>query len=72
MNACEFTMSITALANAVANTLDDDQLALLAATLTQLGDTLATIAVQREYSNKLCHSGSFGVTGKSAPVTQEG
>ena len=47
MNACELTASVTAAANAIASRLDDDELALLAAVLVQLGDTLATIATQR-------------------------
>lgn len=46
MNACELTASITAAANAIACRLDD-ALALFAAVLVQLGDTLATIATQR-------------------------
>ena len=47
MNPCELTASVTALANALACKLSDDELSLLGAVLTQLGDTLATIAVQR-------------------------
>ena len=47
MNSCELTASITAVANTVASKLSDDELALLAAVLVQLGDTLATIATQR-------------------------
>ena len=47
MNPCELTTSITAIANVVADKLNDDELAVLAAILVQLGDTLATIATQR-------------------------
>ncbi len=47
MNACELTASITALANVIASHYDDDTLGILALILTQLGDTLATIAAQR-------------------------
>lgn len=47
MNACELTASITAIANALACRLSDDQLTLLGSSLTQLGDTLLTIATQR-------------------------
>ena len=46
MNACELTASITALANALACNLTEDELNLLGAALTQLGDTLITIATQ--------------------------
>lgn len=47
MNPCELSMGVTALANAIAAQLDEAELNLLAAVLTQLGDTLATIAAQR-------------------------
>lgn len=47
MNACELTASITAVANALACKLTEDELNLLGVTLTQLGDTLLTIATQR-------------------------
>lgn len=47
MNACELTASITALANALACRLSDEELTLLGVVLTQLGDTLSTIVTQR-------------------------
>lgn len=47
MNPCELTTSITAIANALACRLSEDELTLLGVTLTQLGDTLITIATQR-------------------------
>lgn len=47
MNSCELTASVTALANALACQLTDDELSILGAVLTQLGDTLATIAAVR-------------------------
>jgi hypothetical protein len=47
MNSCELTASITALANALACKLSIDKISLLASSLVQLGDTLATIALQR-------------------------
>lgn len=47
MNPCELTASVTALANALACRLDENELNLLGAVLVQLGDTLATIAAQR-------------------------
>ncbi|HIW15027.1 MAG TPA: hypothetical protein H9691_06260 [Firmicutes bacterium] len=47
MQACEWTASITALSNALACRLTDDELNLLGVTLTQLGDTLITIATRR-------------------------
>ena len=47
MNSCELTASITAAANLIAHCLTDDELSILGVALTQLGDTLLTIATQR-------------------------
>lgn len=47
MDACTLTASITAAANALACKLSDDELSLLGAVFTQLGDTMITIATQR-------------------------
>lgn len=47
MNPCELTMSVTALANAMACRLSDDELDLAAALFSQRGDTLATISTRR-------------------------
>ena len=52
MNSCELTVSVTALANVLAAGRSEEELSLLAAVLTQLGDTLATIAVQRSICGK--------------------
>ena len=49
MNSCELTASVTAIANAIACKLNNDELTLLASILVQLGDTLATIATQRAF-----------------------
>ena len=48
MNALEITVAVTALANAIALDLNNDELAVLASIFVQLGDTLATIAAVRE------------------------
>ena len=53
MQACgcdplALTTAVSALATAIVAQLDDSDLVLAAALLTQLGDTLATITVQRE------------------------
>ena len=47
MNACELTTLVTAAANYLACCLTEDELNLLGVMLTQLGDTLMTIATQR-------------------------
>ena len=52
MNACELTASITAVANALACKLTDDELNILGVPLTQLGDTLLTIATQRSICSR--------------------
>ena len=52
VNSCELTVSVTAPANALAAERSQEELSLLAAVLTQLGDTLATIAVQRSVWGK--------------------
>ena len=53
MGSLELTMGVTALANAIARGIPDDEaLSLLSAVFTQLGDTLATIAARRA----LCES----------------
>ena len=47
MNGCALTASVTALANTLACNLTEDELNILGVILTQLGDTLLTIATQR-------------------------
>lgn len=49
MNGCELTASITALANTLACGRTSDEISLLGAIFTQLGDTLTTIAVQQDF-----------------------
>lgn len=50
-------MAINALAVSVADCIPNtDELNLLSALLVQLGDTLATIAAQREFCSSLCSS----------------
>ena len=52
MNPCELTASVTAIANTLACKLTEDELNLLGVILTQLGDTLLTIATQRSICYK--------------------
>ncbi|MBR5020174.1 MAG: hypothetical protein IKY17_00960 [Oscillospiraceae bacterium] len=54
MNACELTAAITALANTIACGRSLEELNLLGVILTQLGDTMFTIAAQREICNEKC------------------
>ena len=50
MNPCELTASITAIANTLACNMTNAQLSVLGSSLTQLADTLFTIAAQRSIS----------------------
>lgn len=52
MNSCELTACITAIANTLACRLNDDELSLLGSVLTQLGDTLITIATRRSICSR--------------------
>lgn len=52
MNACELTASITAFANWPACQLSQDELVTPGVSLTQLGDTLLTIATQKSICRK--------------------
>lgn len=53
MNACEITAAVTAAANTIACRLNDKELALWSSVLVQLGDTLATIAAQRDLCSRI-------------------
>jgi len=52
MNSCELTLAITALANSLSQYLSNDELSLLSVILTQLADTLETIATKKEICEK--------------------
>ena len=47
MNGCSLTASVTAIANTLACNMTEDELTMLGVILTQLGDTLLTLAAQR-------------------------
>lgn len=48
VDACKLTAAVTALANTLAGRLSNEELNILGCILTQLADTLFTIAAQRE------------------------
>lgn len=54
MGACELTASITAIANILSRDLGANEIGVLAAVFTQLGDTLSTIAAQRALCEEIC------------------
>lgn len=47
MNACQLTTAVTALANSIACGRSTDEINMLGAIFTQLGDTLVTIATHK-------------------------
>lgn len=53
MSPCELTASVTAIANALACKLTTNELNLLGAVFSQLGDTLTTISTQRSICESL-------------------
>lgn len=53
MTPCELTVSVTAIANTLACKLSTDELTLLGAILSQLGDTLTTIATQKSICEEI-------------------
>lgn len=56
MNPCELTAAITAISNTLACKLSTNELNFLGAVLTQLGDTLITIASQRTLCEELAEN----------------
>ena len=54
MNACELTAAVTALANTIACGRSAEEITILGTVLTQLGDTLLTIATHREVCQTEC------------------
>lgn len=46
MESCELAFTVTALACAIAKCCSEDELSVIAAAISQLGDTLATIIAQ--------------------------
>jgi len=56
MNGSQITIATTVIANTLACGLSDDELTLIAAIFTQLGDTLATISAVRTICNNRSES----------------
>lgn len=56
MNSLEVTSAVTALANAIACQLTNDEIILLASILVQLGDTLVTVATWKDLCEKSADS----------------
>ena len=54
----ELAVAVTAAANVLSERLEADELAVLAAVLVQLGDTLATLAAQQALLQSRCLSKS--------------
>ncbi|CAB1239718.1 MAG: DUF6774 domain-containing protein [Oscillospiraceae bacterium] len=56
MNPCELTVFISSLASALAKNLSNEELQLLSAVFTQLGDSFNTFLIQRENCEPPCTS----------------
>lgn len=52
MDDCELIVTVTAIACAISKNCSDDEISIMAAVFTQLGDTLATITTNRESRNQ--------------------
>lgn len=52
MNECELVIFVSTIACSLTKCLSEDELAILAAVFTQLGDTIATILTHREFIEK--------------------
>ena len=57
MTSLELTTAVTAIANAIAAELSDNELALVSCVFVQLGDTLATIGAKRTLSDENTKNG---------------
>lgn len=53
MNSCELAASVTALACAISECCSQEELPVIAAVFTQLGDTITTILAQNGYCSDL-------------------
>ncbi|WP_310602553.1 DUF6774 domain-containing protein [Anaerosporobacter sp.] len=58
MNSCNLVATITGIACTLSNCLSEEELAILAAALTQLGDTIATILTNEEIRENCCNGSS--------------
>lgn len=59
MNPCALTAFVTAVANALACELTTNELNVLGAVFSQLGDTLTTIATQRSVCESICQKSNL-------------
>lgn len=55
MNSCSLVATITGIACTLSNCLSEEELELLAAALTQLGDTIATILANESFQKECCN-----------------
>ena len=54
MNSCELVTLVSFLSCLISNSYDNEELAVLAAVFTQLGDSLATILANKDLLDKKC------------------
>lgn len=68
MNSCNLVVTITGIACTLANCLSDEELGLLSAALSQLGDTLETILANESFQKECCDSSEK----RNDPCSQHG
>ncbi|WP_455718524.1 DUF6774 domain-containing protein [Anaerosporobacter sp.] len=55
MNSCNLVATLTGIACTLANCLSEEELELLAAALSQLGDTITTILANESFRKECCN-----------------
>lgn len=74
MNPFELTILISTLASTISQILCDEELNLVGAIFTQLGDTLATVSAQRQFCNRCSSSNDKNAksdSNETKPVNQD-
>lgn len=76
MNPCEITASITAIANVLAKSLSNKELAYWGVILAQLGETMGTLAALGEFNegdeaNSETAAGEEGAEPRNAAITSQ-
>lgn len=72
MDACELSFLVNAVSNAIACDLTDDDLDLAAIIFTQIGYTLTTIAIQRDFLSRRVVGSSLAAEAAEEGIAAEG
>ncbi len=71
MDECELITLVTAIACALSKTCSNDDITLLAAVFSQLGDTLNTVLAKREINEDRITSGSDNIDSNITETTSD-